>query len=252
MSGGDKGPDPAKARLLLLEDDVDLRRGVRFNLEHDGYLVVGVGSVAEARAQIASQSFDLLIFDLNLPDGDGLDLLRERRSASDHTPIVCLTARGQESDAVMGFGLGADDYVRKPFGVAELLARVAAVLRRAGHGVSDRAPDGAGDHASDRAAVLHLGDARVDLDAHRVQIAGREEEITPMEKELLLYLHARRGRAVDRQDLLRDLWGQKYRNATRTLDNHVARLRRKIEVDPAHPKVLCTVHGVGYRLSETP
>jgi len=230
-------PRDPKAHLLLLEDDDDLRRGVRFNLEHDGYQVTEARDVASARARIEESDFDLLIFDLNLPDGDGLDLLRERREASDTTPIVCLTARGQESDVVMGFGLGADDYVRKPFGVSELLARIGAVLRRAAAAATRT-----------DSTQLRLGPAEVDLDAHRARVNGREEELTPMEKELLLYLHRRAGQVVDRADLLKDLWGMSYRNSTRTLDNHVARLRRKIEVDPAQPKLICTVHGVGYRL----
>ena len=133
----------------------------------------------------------------------------------------------------MGLGSGADDYVTKPFGLAELFARIAALLRRAGPAAGE---------------VVRLGGAEVDLAARRVRRAGREEEITPAETDLLRYLLARRGQAVEREQLLRDLWGVASRHETRTLDNHVARLRKKIEADPARPRVLVTVHGTGYRL----
>ena len=222
------------AHILLVEDDADLARGVRFNLEHAEYAVTHAGSIGAARAALVEASFDAVLLDLNLPDGDGLDLLRELREAGRALPIVCLTARGQETDAVMGLKLGADDYVRKPFGVSELIARVDALLRRAG---------GAG------TTVLDLNGAKVDLDARAVRHEdGRAEELTPIETDILRFLWDRRGRAVDRRDLLKELWGLERTHATRTLDNHVARLRRKVERDPASPTVIKTVHGVGYRL----
>lgn len=222
--------------ILVVEDDADLARGVCFNLELEGYAVECAGSARAARGRLSDRSaspIDLVLLDLGLPDQDGLELLRELRAARVTVPIVCLTARAQESDVVMGLALGADDYVKKPFGVAELAARVDAVLRRA-------AP--AGD------ARVAFGEAVVDLGARVVTRGGAVEELTPIEIDVLRYLLARRGTAVDRQQLLRDLWGLDPRHSTRTLDNHVARLRKKIEVDPAAPRFVVTVHGVGYRL----
>ncbi|MFH0946444.1 MAG: response regulator transcription factor [Planctomycetota bacterium] len=222
-----------KARLLLVEDDVDLARGVRFNLEQEGYEVLGAGEVGAARSLLKEGGIDLVLLDLNLPDGDGLDLLRELREDGRKLPVICLTARGQETDVVMGLTLGADDYVKKPFGVAELLARIEALLRRAG-ATSGR--------------ELRLPGVIVDLEAHTAKCGDREEELTPIEIDVLKYLLEHRGQAVDRQRLLRELWGLSPRHTTRTLDNHVARLRRKLEADPARPKVIVTVHGIGYRL----
>ncbi|HEU4395443.1 MAG TPA: response regulator transcription factor [Planctomycetota bacterium] len=222
-----------RARILLVEDDADLARGLEFNLRHEGYEVSVAGTVRDGKAFARKPGADLVILDLALPDGDGLEILRALRDAGSSVPVLCLTARGQETDKVMGLGSGADDYVTKPFGLAELFARIAALLRRAGPAASD---------------ALRLGSAEVDLAARRVRRAGREEDLTPVETDLLRYLLARRGQAVDRERILLDLWGVASRRDTRTLDNHVARLRKKLEDDPAAPRVLVTVHGTGYRL----
>lgn len=229
-----------RGKILLVEDDPDLARGVRFNLEREEYTVTVAGDGAAARAAFRDGSFHAVLLDLNLPDADGLDLLKELRAAGRVVPVICLTARGQETDVVMGLELGADDYVRKPFGVAELLARLDAVLRRAGGAAT---------------TVLTLNGVKIDLDARTArhpdgadEERGREEELTPIETDIFRFLWERRGRAVDRRDLLKELWGLERTHATRTLDNHVARLRKKIERDASDPKVLLTVHGVGYRL----
>jgi DNA-binding response OmpR family regulator len=222
-----------RARILLVEDDADLARGLSFNLRHEGYEVLVAGTVKDGRRAALKGESDLLVLDLALPDGDGLEILKALRSAGKHLPVLCLTARGQETDVVMGLGTGADDYVTKPFGLAELFARIAALLRRAGPAAAD---------------TVRLGDAEVDLAARRVRRGGREEDLTPVETDLLRYLLARRGQAVEREQILRDLWGVESRHETRTLDNHVARLRKKLEGDPARPRVLVTVHGAGYRI----
>lgn len=222
-----------KARILLVEDDADLARGLAFNLRHEGYEVLLAGTVKEGRRAALRGEADLLLLDLMLPDGDGLEILRALRDAGSRVPVLCLTARGQETDKVMGLGSGADDYVTKPFGLAELFARIAALLRRAGPAAGE---------------VVVLGGAEVDFGARRIRRGGAEEELTPAETDLLRYLLARRGQAVERERLLQDLWGVDSRHATRTLDNHVARLRKKLEEDPARPRVLVTVHGTGYRL----
>ena len=222
-----------KGRVLIIEDDADLARGLVFNLRHEGYETRSAATVEEGRAAALRGDVDLILLDLALPDGDGLDILREVRARGSAVPVICLTARGQETDVVMGLGVGADDYVTKPFGLAELLARVEALLRRSGR-VSE--------------SVVRLGDVEVDFHAQRVVREGVSADLTRIEAELLRYLFARRGKAVPREDLLRDLWGVSSRHDTRTLDNHVARLRRKIEEDPAAPRLLVTVHGTGYRL----
>jgi DNA-binding response OmpR family regulator len=222
-----------KARILLVEDDEDLARGLLFNLRHEGYDCVHAATAKDGRREALRAGVDFVLLDLALPDGDGLDILRALRERGSRVPVLCLTARGQETDVVMGLGAGADDYVTKPFGLAELFARVAALLRRAGPAAAE---------------VVVLGGAEVDLGARRVRRGGREEDLTPVETDLLRYLLARRGQAVERERILRDLWGVDDRHGTRTLDNHVARLRKKIEEDPAAPRVLVTVHGAGYRL----
>ena len=222
-----------RARILLVEDDADLARGLEFNLRHEGYEVEALATVKDGRRAALRGGADLVLLDLALPDGDGLEILRALREKGSRLPVICLTARGQETDKVMGLGSGADDYVTKPFGLAELFARIAAVLRRAGPAASE---------------VVRLGGAELDLAARRVRRGGREEDLTPVENDLLRYLLARRGQAVERDQILRDLWGVASRHETRTLDNHVARLRRKLEADPARPEVLVTVHGTGYRI----
>jgi DNA-binding response OmpR family regulator len=222
-----------KARILLVEDDADLAKGLAFNLRHEGYEVLVAGTVKDGRRAAQRDGVDLVVLDLMLPDGDGLEILRALRGAGSRVPVLCLTARGQETDKVMGLGSGADDYVTKPFGLAELFARIAALLRRAGPAAAE---------------TVRLGAAVVDLAGHRVARGDREEDLTPVETDLLRYLLARRGQAVERDQILRDLWGVASKHDTRTLDNHVARLRRKLEDDPASPRVIVTVHGTGYRL----
>jgi DNA-binding response OmpR family regulator len=231
------------ARVLVVEDEDDLRRGLVFNLRHEGYEVTEAAGLGDARAAVARGGVDLVVLDLALPDGDGLELLRERRAAGDPVPVLCLTARGQETDIVMGLGSGADDYVTKPFGLAVLIARVAALLRRSG---------GSADAGAAEEQKLHLDGIEVDLATRRVQRPdGSAEDLTPVETDLLRYLLRRCGRAVPREELLLALWGVTHRHETRTLDNHVARLRKKIEQEPARPRFLVTVHGTGYRWETT-
>lgn len=221
-------------RLLLVEDDPVLARGLRFNLESEGYAVQHVDSGGAALDAVAAEPPALVLLDLSLPDMDGLEVLRALRERGAPPPIVCLTARAAETDVVMALREGADDYVKKPFGLAELLARVDAVLRRAG--------------AESAAPGVRIGEVLVELEARKLVHADREEELTPTEAELLAYLLQRRGQALERAAILSDLWGLSDARASRTLDNHVARLRRKLEPDAGQPRHLVTVHGIGYRL----
>ncbi len=234
-----------KASLLLVEDDEDLALGLRFNLEQEGYGVDRAATLTKARELLEKKTPDLVLLDLALPDGSGLDLLREVRAKGSPVAIIALTARGTEADIVMGLKLGADDYLPKPFGLAQLMARIEAVLRRS-RGSEPAPPPVSNSDATARG--WQLGPVLVDPVA-RLAILGQERrELTPIEIEILRYLAARPGQAVERRDLLRDLWGLDRYVTTRTLDNHIARLRKKIEVDPELPRYLVTVHGIGYRL----
>jgi DNA-binding response OmpR family regulator len=221
-------------RVLLIEDNANLAFGLRTNLEVEGY-VVDVANTGEDGLERA-RSFvpDLVILDLMLPGLDGFRVLRNLRAEKFTMPVLVLTARGEEADKVRGLKLGADDYVTKPFGLLELLARVEALLRRAGG-----------------ATLVAVGPLRIDLAARTVHRHGVPVELAPKEFELLAALVHRRGGAVSRDELLRLVWGYQENVVSRTVDTHVASLRRKLEADPATPSILLTVRRVGYRLALT-
>jgi DNA-binding response OmpR family regulator len=222
-------------RILLVEDNADLAFGLRNSLEIAGYEVVvaedGPAGLREARAA----SPDLVILDLMLPGLDGYRVLRTMREDGSAVPVLILTARGEESDKVMGFRLGADDYVTKPFGVLELLARVEALLRRA-------APP-----ADDAAAAYQFGDVEVLPHARVVRRGGESVDLTPKEYDLLLALVRRPGQVISRSELLKTVWGYNASVTSRTVDTHVAELRRKLEPQPTTPKHILTVWKTGYR-----
>jgi DNA-binding response OmpR family regulator len=222
------------SRVLVVEDNPDLAFGLRNNLEIEGYEVEvapdGRAGLAAARARPP----DLLVLDLMLPGLDGFRVLKALREDSAPPPILILTARGEEADKVRGLKLGADDYVTKPFGLLELLARVEALLRR-----TRRAP---------ARRLEAFGDVEVDVAARAVRKSGNGVELAPKELELLLALLAADGAAVSRLDLLRRVWGYPSAVVTRTVDTHVAELRRKLEDDAARPCHILTVRKLGYRL----
>ncbi len=220
-------------RALVVEDEADLALGLRLNLEAEGFEVVVAGDGDEALRRTRESRFDVVLLDLRLPHRDGTEVLRAMRAAGDRTPVICVTARAEERDRVLGLDLGADDYVTKPFSVAELLARVRAVLRREG---------------ATAEGVLDLGSVLVHLDDRFAESGGRRIDLTGTEVAILRYLGERLGHVVPREDLLRDLGGVTDAASTRTLDNHVARVRRKLERRPESPELLETVHGAGYRL----
>ncbi|MHC4859318.1 MAG: response regulator transcription factor [Planctomycetota bacterium] len=223
-------------RILLVEDDADLVRALRVNLEHEGHDVEWAEDGERGLAAALVGGHDLVLLDVMLPKRDGFAVLEALREAGSGVPVICLTARGQEADIVAGLSLGADDYVVKPFSVAELMARIEALFRRTAPGASAETVD-------------MPGGVRLDVAARRVTLPGGGESLlTPIELDLLRYLLDRRGAAVPREEILRDLWGLDRYATTRTLDNHVARIRKKVEPDPAEPAVILTVHGVGYRV----
>jgi two-component system alkaline phosphatase synthesis response regulator PhoP len=222
-------------RVLLVEDNVDLAYGLRNNLEIEGYEVEVAADGAAGLERARALRPDLVILDLMLPRVDGFRMLRALRAERLAMPVLILTARGMESDKVRGLRLGADDYVTKPFGLLELLARVEALLRRAGAPGAESAPD-------------RFAEVEVDRSTHTVLRRGATVELAPKEYELLLALLDHRGAVVSRLELMRRVWGYSDAIITRTIDTHVAELRRKLEDDPARPAHILTVRKVGYRL----
>lgn len=225
-------------RVLLVEDDRTLRIGLTDALASEGHTVVAAADGHEARAQLREQRYDLVVLDVMLPGPSGLELLRELRTRDGDTPVLLLTARGEEGDKVLGLELGADDYVTKPFSLRELLARVKAMLRRR------ERPEAA------LVEQFSLGEARIDLAAFTIVRGGSSLTLSPKEAGMLRLLRQRSGRAVARAEFLREVWGGVPFVGDRTIDTHMLNLRQKVEDDHKHPRFLLTVHGVGYRLVE--
>ena len=228
-------------RILVVEDQRDLALGLRANLEVEGYDVDVAHGGEDALRIAADRPPDVVVLDIMLPGIDGYEVLAKLRAMELAMPVLMLTARAEEVDKVRGFRAGADDYVTKPFGVMELLVRIQALLRRG--------PPRGGDVLRARpSGALRIGDVEVDVDSHTVRRNGEELSLTPKAVELLLALHRRQGKVASRHELLRDVWGYASSVTTRTVDAHVAELRRKLEADPAVPKHILTVWKVGYRL----
>jgi DNA-binding response OmpR family regulator len=229
------------ASVLLVEDDAQIGRSIHGALSANGHDVVWAQRAAHTRQSVGSTRFDLALLDLSLPDGDGVDVCRELRLAQPSCIIVMLTARRAEMDVVVGLEAGADDYLTKPFGLTELLARVRAHLRRhESRGTPDAAP-------------LVFGDLRLDVDARRVSVCGVEVQLRAKEFELLARLARDLGRAVSRERLMFDVWDENWFGSTKTLDVHVAALRRKLQeagevCRTSDLPVLTTLRGHGYRL----
>jgi two-component system, OmpR family, KDP operon response regulator KdpE len=220
--------------VLVVEDELPMRRFLRTTLRAHEYQVVEAGTAREAMAQVGGRNPDLVLLDLGLPDGDGLDVARQIRGAA-LTPIIVLSARGQEHDKVTALDLGADDYLTKPFGVEELLARVRVALRHA---------TGAGSPAP----VFESGELKVDLERRLVFRRCDEVHLTPTEYKLLATLARHAGKVLTHRQLLREVWGSNYEGQTHYLRVYMAQLRQKLERDSARPRILLTEPGVGYRL----
>ena len=227
------------ARLLVAEDDAAILEAVAYNLEREGHEVVRAADGVTALELSRSADPDLIVLDLMLPRMSGLDVCRVVREERP-VPIVVLTALGAEADTVTGLGLGADDYVTKPFSMRELTARVAAALRR--DGLSREAGGGPA-----RGAVVRGGDLELRADAREVTRGGAPVALSPKEFELLEYLMRRPGRALSRDLIIERVWGYDFEGGERTVDVHVRWLREKLELDPSRPQRLTTVRGVGYK-----
>ena len=225
----------AAREVLLVEDNSELAAAICYNLEMEGYRVVhvadGPGGLAAARARAP----DLLILDVMLPGLDGFTILERLRSEGFEAPVLMLTARGEEADKVRGFRAGADQYLTKPFGLLELIERVKLLIRRRPAGLA----------AQD---TYEFGDVVVDVGGRRVRRAGRDVTLTPKAFALLHALMRREGAAATRVELLKEVWGHRGAVMSRTVDAHVAELRRKLEDDPEQPRHILTVWKVGYRL----
>ena len=225
-------------RVLVIEDNPDLAFGLRNNLEIEGYAVDVAEDGTRGLEMALGASPDLVLLDLMLPGLDGFRVLQGLRQGGSRVPVLILTARGDEADKVRGLRLGADDYVTKPFGLLELLARVEALLRRAAS--SDTVREGA-------SAPIRFGEVAIDPAARTVRRGGEEVALAPKELDLLLALIARGGRIASRVELMREVWGHRAAIISRTVDTHVAELRRKLEHDPANPRHILTVRKAGYR-----
>jgi len=220
--------------ILVVEDDPDMAAGLRDNLTFEGYDVVVVRDGPAALRAVAEETPHLVLLDVMIPKLDGFEVCRRMRQGGLTAPIIMLTARGQEIDKVRGLELGADDYVTKPFGVRELLARIKAALRRADGIVT---PGG----------ELRIGSALVDFAHARVRRGEEEFPLGHLEGELLKMLVARPGQAISRTEILNAIWGLEAYPTNRTVDNHIVSLRRKIEDDASDPRHILTAHGVGYK-----
>ena len=228
-------------RILIVEDNVDLANGLRSNFELEGYEVAIAGDGVKGLAQVRALQPDLVILDLMLPKLDGYRLLRVLRSDGFHGPVLVLTARGDEADKVRGFRWGADDYVTKPFGLMELLARVEALLRRSTAAPANGAP-------KPSPTPVRFGDVEVRPATHEVLRNGEPVPLRPKEFDLIMALIQRNGQVATRTELLYEVWGYDSEIVSRTVDTHMAELRRKLEADPSSPKHLLTVRKTGYRL----
>jgi two-component system, OmpR family, phosphate regulon response regulator PhoB len=228
------------SRVLIIEDEPDIRKTIDYNLSKESFQVFQAGSIAEGEQSILENSPDVIILDLMLPDGSGLTLCRDVKSNEEtkHIPIILLTAKADEVDRVIGFELGADDYVTKPFSVRELILRVKAILKR-GMPESPKAVD----------SEFIFGELKLNLDAHQIFINHDEVTFTALEFRLLKHLIDRRGRVQTRDQLLEEVWGYSAEVTTRTVDTHIKRLREKLG---STGEYIQTIRGVGYRFSKTP
>jgi two-component system KDP operon response regulator KdpE len=224
------------ATILLIEDELPIRRFLRATLGSHGYRLLEVGTAQEGLLQTSTQRPDLVLLDLGLPDMDGIEVTRRLRVWTE-IPIIVLSAHGQERDKVAALDAGADDYLTKPFGVDELLARLRVALRHARRA-----------QHTDDAPVLEAGDLRIDLAQRRVTLAGQEIHLTPIQYDLLRTLAHHIGKVITHTQLLREVWGPNYATETHYLRVYMGQLCQKLEANPARPRYLLTEPGVGYRL----
>lgn len=224
------------AHILVIEDEPEMQRGLRDNLEFEGYTVHVVGDGKKGLETIRSKKFDLILLDVMLPGISGFDICKTARTEGVSTPIIMLTAKGEEVDKVLGLEFGADDYITKPFSLRELLARVKAVLRRT---------------PSDTNAIIKkvsLGLLEIDFERYTALKKGKPVSMTSKDFDILRFLWQHQQQVISRDDLLKHVWGYDDSISSRTVDNFIVKLRKNIEKDPSHPKHIITIHGTGYKL----
>lgn len=229
--------------ILVAEDDTNIRNGLVDTLESEGYKVTPAAEGEQALKLFAKQKFDLILLDIMMPGKSGYDVCRTIRESNKSVPIIMLTAKSEEVDKVVGLQLGADDYITKPFGVHELLARIAAVLRRTRQAVTEQKkkddpamPD-----------IFKFGKAEIDAREYRARVGTKTFDLSDREVKLLDFFRRNPGKVLTRDELLNAVWGIDYFGTTRTLDQHIAQLRKKVEIKPDKAGVITTIHGVGYR-----
>ncbi len=226
-------------KILVAEDDANIRMGLVDTLESENYQVVEAEDGSQALELFHNNSFDLLLLDIMMPEKSGYDVCQDIRAVDKDIPIIMLTAKGEEFDKVIGLKLGADDYITKPFGIHELLARIGAVLRRSQRNAK----------LADKSLQNNFKFSGFEVNARTYKLSGQGGNIDLSKRELKLiqYFHEHPGEGVSRDDILNAIWGINYFGTTRTLDQHIVQLRKKIENDPSKPCFITTVHGVGYR-----
>lgn len=224
-------------RILVVEDEPDMQSGIKDNLEFEGYEVETASDGKEGLQKILGNSFDLVLLDVMLPHISGFDVCKKVRHENNDTPIIFLTAKGEEIDKVIGLESGGDDYLTKPFSLRELLARVKAVLRRTENQTKTPATKS-----------IDIGRLSVDFNTYTAQVDGQAVKMTSKEFEILQYLLKHKNATISRDSLLDNVWGYDFQPTARTIDNFILKLRQKIEDNPNDPQIIITVHGMGYRL----
>jgi DNA-binding response OmpR family regulator len=224
------------AKILIVEDEPNMRLGLKDNLEFEGYEVDLAEEGEKALKMIRENEYNLILLDVMLPKISGFDICKTIRKEGVQTPVILLTAKGEEIDKVLGLELGADDYVTKPFSLRELLARIKAVLRRGETSLQSESPD------------ANIGKLVVNFSGYEAYDDGVPVQMSHKEFEILQFLWKKRNSTVSREELLNNIWGYEETPTTRTVDNFIVKLRSRIEKDPNHPKIIITVHGTGYKL----
>jgi DNA-binding response OmpR family regulator len=225
-------------KILIIEDELNMVNGLKDNLEFDGYEVEIAMEGGSGLERILGNKYDLILLDIMLPQISGFDICKAVRKEGINTPIVLLTAKGEEIDKVLGLELGADDYITKPFSLRELLARIKAILRR----VQNENEEGL------EPEFIPIGKIKVNFKNYLAFEGTNEIKMSYKEIGILHYLYMNVGKIIQRDDLMSDVWGIEYDISTRTVDNFILKLRQKIEVDPNNPKIILTVHGIGYKM----
>ncbi len=227
-------------RILVVEDEIPMLQGLKDNLEIEGYSVDTASDGALGYEKIMTNTYDLIILDVMLPSISGFDICKKTRKEGNQTPIIILTAKGEELNKVLGLELGADDYITKPFSLRELLARIKAVLRRYSENKINDSPS--------VKTLTNIGRLTINFNTYQAFLQNKPLHMTHKEIELLSYLYKRKDKVVNRNELIENVWGIDANITTRTIDNFIVKLRQKIEDDPNNPQHIITVHGIGYKL----